>query len=172
MNPTPTSDDSTADDSPFALARFSEYLPHLCSMATQAGRRINIFSQDLDSSILDDDSFCDALRTFVVEHNRAAQVRILVQRPQTAIRQGHRLVELARKLSSFVEIRRPASQHASVADAFLTFDNSSYIHRELGDRPEGKACYQDSLRTLELNRRFDEIWAMAEPEPEFRRLGI
>jgi len=141
-------------------------------MALRARRKINIFTQDFDNTFLDNDSFCTAIRTFVVENSRVARINILIQRSENAIRQGHRLVELARRLSSFMEIRRPASQHASIANAFLTFDNSCYLYREIGDRPEGRGCYQDSLRTLELNRKFDEIWAMSEPETEFRRLGF
>jgi len=172
MNQPPAAPEPPSDKIPFALTRYSEYVPHVCAMAAQCRHKVNIFTQDFDSTFLDNDLFSSAISAFVVENSRAAGVKILVQRPENAIRQGHRLVELARKLSSFIEIRRPASQHAAIADAFLTFDNSSYLYRELGDRPEGKGCYQDSLRTLELERKFDEIWAMSEPESEFRRLGI
>ncbi|MDF1819104.1 MAG: hypothetical protein P1U54_10725 [Immundisolibacteraceae bacterium] len=160
------------DTDPFALTRYSEYIPHACAMLEQCGRNVNIFTQNFDPAILDNEKFSDALRAFVVGHSRIARVRILVQRPETAILQGHRLVELARKLTSMIEIRRPASQHAGIADAFLTFDNRAYLHRELGDRPEGKGCHDDSLRTLELIRRFGEVWSMSEPEAEFRRLGL
>ena len=172
MDEPPVTPNPETDEHRFALTRYSEYAAHVSAMTIRCGRKINIFSQDFDTEFLDNDQVSDALRTFVVENNRAARVRLLIQRPENAIRQGHKLVELARKLTSFLEIRRPASQHAAIADAYLTFDNNSYLYRELGNRPEGSGCYQNSLRTLELNRKFDEIWAMSEPEPEFRRLGI
>lgn len=160
------------DDTPFVLTRFSDYVAHVVSMASQATRRICIFSQDFDALILDREEVADAFSRLIREHGRVAQVQILVQRPETAIRQGHRLVELARRLPTFIHIHRPADQHRNVADAFITFDNSGYLSRELGDRPEGSGCYADSLRTVELVRKFDELWAMSAEEPEFRRLGI
>ncbi len=160
------------DGATFVLTRYSQYPDHVVAMASQVTRRICIFSQDFDSAVLDHDNVVDTISQFARGHARVAQVHILVQRPETAIRQGHRLVELARRLPSFVQIHRPAEQHRNVADAFITFDSNGYLHRELGDRPEGSGCYADSLRTLELVRKFDELWAMSEVESEFRRLGI
>ncbi len=172
MDQPPAQEETTLDDSPFALTRYSEYLPHVCAMAAGCGRQLNIFTQEFDPAILDHEAVTDAIRSFVIDNGRAAQVKILVQRPETAIRQGHRLVELARKLSSFVKIHCPASQHRAITEAYLTFDNTAYLYRDIGDQPEGRGCYKDSLRTLELNWKFEEIWAMSEPEAEFRRLGL
>lgn len=172
MDQPPVTPNPGPNEQSFALTRYSEYIPHACRMLEQCDRNVNIFTQNFDPNILDNEEFSDALRAFVVGNSRAARVRILVQRPETAILQGHRLVELARRLTSMIEIRRPASQHAAVAEAFLTFDNNAYLYRELGDRPEGRGCHDDSLRTLELKRKFDEIWSMSEPEAEFRRLGL
>lgn len=166
---TPEPDNESAD---FALTRFSEYPQHICAMAADCRRHLNIFSQDFDHLILDNIEVVSSLRSFAVDNSRHASIRILVQRPENAIQQGHKLVELARRLTSIIEIRRPASQHAAVANGFLTFDNSRYLFRELGDRPDGVGSYDDSLRTIELTRLFDEIWALATPEPEFRRLGL
>ncbi|HAC35225.1 MAG TPA: hypothetical protein DCF45_11965 [Gammaproteobacteria bacterium] len=160
------------DTDSFVLTRYSEYVTHVAAMVNQSTRRICIFSQDFDAAILDQETIVTAFSRFIRTHGRVAQVHILVQRPETAIRQGHRLVELARRLPTFVHIHRPADQHRNFADAFITFDNSGYLSRELGDRPEGTGCYADSLRTVELVRKFDELWAMSEVEAEFRRLGI
>ena len=157
---------------PFSLTRFSDYPPHISTMASQCRRKIAILSQELDLQILDKDAVETAIRTFLTSNSRAAQMRILVQRPENSIAQGHRLIELSRKLTSLIEIRQPAQQHRGVTEAFITFDRSGFIYRELGDRPDGSGCYHAPLRTLELERKFDEIWALSEPLAEFRRLSI
>ena len=160
------------DAEPFSLHRFSEYSNHLAKMAQQCRRKITIFSQDFDLQILDNDAVETAIRSFLVNNSRIAQLKILVQRPETAIREGHRLTELSRKLTSLIEIRQPAQQHRGISEAFITFDRSGFLYRELGERPDGSGCYHDPLRTLELERKFDEVWAVSEPLAEFRRLSI
>ena len=157
---------------PFLLSRFNEYAEHIVTMALQCRRNITILSQDFDQQILNNDAVENAIRSFLTNNSRVARVRILVQNPEKSIHQGHRLMELSRKLSSLIEIRQPANQHKGITEAAITFDRSGFLYRELGDRPEGSGCYQDPLRTLELERKFDEIWAPSEPLSEFRRLSI
>lgn len=157
---------------PFSLFRFSEYTDHVAAMASQCQRKILIFSQDFDQQILDNDQVETAIRSFLTSNSRVARLKILVQRPENAIAQGHRLIELARKLTSLIEIRQPAQQHRGIAEAFSCFDRSGFIYRELGDRPDGSGCYHDPLKSLELARKFDEIWALSEPLSEFRQLSI
>ena len=157
---------------PFLLSRFNEYAEHIVTMALQCRRNITILSQDFDQKILNNDAVEAAIRSFLTSNSRVARIRILVQNPEKAIHQGHRLIELSRKLSSLMEIRQPANQHKSLTETAITFDQSGFLYRELGDRPEGSGCYHDPLRALELERKFDDIWALSEPLAEFRRLSI
>ena len=75
-------------------------------LAQQARRHLDIFTHDLDAPLYDQKPFLDALKDLVTT-SRHAQVRILLQDNNRAQKEGHRLIELARRLTSAVEIRRP-----------------------------------------------------------------
>ncbi|MBA1145484.1 hypothetical protein H0Z60_00290 [Ectothiorhodospiraceae bacterium WFHF3C12] len=140
-------------------------------LARQARRNIHLLSRDLDARLFDQRPFLDAVRTLATS-SRYARCQILVQDPAPAVQHDHRLLETARMLSSFVEIRRMHSDYKDFNEAFLTVDERGYYYRSRADHHEGEVCFNGPLRARELNRLFDEIWQVSEVDPQFRRLHI
>lgn len=140
-------------------------------LAEQARRGINLLSRDLDARLFDQRPFLDAVRTLATS-SRYARCQILVLDPAPAVQRDHRLLETARMLSTFVEIRRMHSDYKDFNEAFMTVDERAYYYRSRADRHEGEVCFNDPLRARELNRQFDEIWQLSEVDPQFRRLHI
>ncbi len=140
-------------------------------MVQQSQTSVEIFSRELDPDLYDREPFLQALSNLCV-HNHAAQVRILVQNPLAAIKRGHRLIELSRRISSAIEIRQPHPDYRQHNEAFLIADHCGLISRGLADRYEGCANFY----TLTLAQRkldfFTDIWNRSEAHPEFRRLHI
>ncbi len=147
----------------------------VCRVATalvsQARFSVDMVSRDLDPAVYDDADFLQALKTFVLERRRV-EVRILVRDPMPAVRGGHRLIPLARQLSTFFDIRVPARQHRDFNQAFLVADGSGYVHRELAERYDGTADFNDRLQARGLQRLFEEMWEPATPSPDLRRIHI
>lgn len=141
------------------------------ALVSAARRTVHIYSRDLDPQVYDESDFLEALTRFAVSHDRA-QVRILVQDAGPAIRDDHRLIGLAQRLSSRIAIREPGPQHRDYNAAFLVTDAEGVIYRELGDRFDAVAFESDRPRARQLIRYHDEVWEFGRTNPNLRVLGI
>ncbi|MEQ8662134.1 MAG: hypothetical protein RLW62_15065, partial [Gammaproteobacteria bacterium] len=147
-------------------------LAALCvSMVAQCRRRLDIASRHLDPAVYDDEAFVAAVKAFVLG-SRQARVRLFVTDSRPLVSRGHRLVELATRLSSYIELRGPAPQHKDFNEALLLADNQGYIQRRFSDRFEGQANFSDRRVTAALVERFDEMWERGTPDPYFGRLHL
>lgn len=136
-----------------------------------ARRALAILSRDLEAPVYDCEEFLQALQRLILL-SRKVRVRIVVVDPLPAARSGHRLIALAQRLPSFIEIRRAGPDHVGVTDAFLVADDAGLLYRPLASRYQGFADTYNPAEAGRQLRRFEEIWAHAEPEPEFRRLRL
>ena len=97
-----------------------------CRLVEQAHAQIDIFSRDMDGRIFNHSSFTDAVRGMITSSPRA-KVRILVIAPDFATKHGHRLIELARHLTSYMEIRKVHEDYASNPEAYLVVDRRGLL---------------------------------------------
>lgn len=134
-------------------------------------RTLALFTRDLEPAIFGTVEFATALQRLALR-SRFTHIRIVVIDPSIAIREGHRLVALARRLPSFIEFRRPGPDHAGLSNTFLVADETGVMYRPLASRYEGFADTGDGLEARKYLKQFAEIWSQAEPEQEFRRLGL
>ena len=141
------------------------------AMAGQCQRELDITSRQLDPAVYDNEAFVEAIKALVLG-SRYARVRILIHSPDLVIKQGHRLVSLALKLTSFIDIRTPAPADQDFNQAMLIADRTGYIHQQLSDRYEGIADFSNRARAGELLRTFDLLWEKAVPDPNLRRLHL
>ena len=140
-------------------------------LASQARRSLALFTRDLDPAIYDTQEFIAAVQQLALR-SRYTRIRIVVIDPVAAVKDGHRLIELARRLSTYIEIRRPSEDHAKLPDSFLISDDTGLLYRPLANRYEGFADPYNPFEARNRLRSFDEIWEQAEPEQEFRRLSL
>ncbi len=141
------------------------------ALVSQAAVSVDIVSRHLDPPIYDQTPFIEAVKRLVLDH-RMARVRMLVRDTQPILSGGHRLVNLATRLSSFLEIRIPAEPHQDFNQAFLIVDGTGFIHRELADRYEGIADFANRGQASDLQRKFEEMWSIATPDPNLRQMRI
>lgn len=140
-------------------------------MLAQARRDCCLLTRDLDRTLYDQSPFLDALKELALR-GRTSQIRILLQDHEPAVQRGHRLLELARRLTSKIEIRRPGVDWLHFPESFLLIDDSGYVHRELSTRYEASADYHAPLTVRHLRKQFDAIWETSEENPEMRRLHV
>ena len=137
----------------------------------QAKQEILIFSRDLDAPIYDQLDWLDALK-HVLLRQRKVKLRILVMDSNHAVKYGHRLIEMAQRLNSFIEIRVPRFEEETFAGAFLITDERGLIWRPNGSLYQGEFDPGGSRRIRELRALFIELWEKATPDPNLRRLHI
>ena len=140
-------------------------------LVQQARSEIFIASYDFDSRIYSNEAFVEALSAFVRGH-RNAHVHILVWKTHQAIKQGHRLIELAQRLSSSIKIHEPDHVHAEFIESYMVVDGTAYFRRPLADRFEGAGSLHAPLIARELKEQFRTMWERSTPSSEFRRLKI
>ena len=141
------------------------------AMAEQCQRSLDIISRHLDPPLFDNEPFTMAVKALALR-NRHVRVRLLIIDSRPLIRAGHRLVELANRLPSFIEIRAPGRESRHFNEAILVADNIGYIHRQFSDRYEATIDFSDRRVARRLSDRVDDMWERGVPDPNLRRLSL
>jgi predicted DNA-binding protein with PD1-like motif len=158
-------------DSPIELSSAADNHDVTLAMIRQARREIYLLSYDLDSMILDHEDIISALSDFARD-NRFSHVHILLQTPEKAMRHGHRLVSLAQRLSSSIQIHQPGEEHRSVIESFIVVDGIGVIRRQFADRFEGIANFKAPIDARDMRAHFVSMWERSTPEIRLRRLQL
>jgi len=140
-------------------------------MAKQGRRSLNLFTPNLDPRIFNNDEFIDAVKKVALDNPRS-RVNILILDPSEVVSRGHRIVELARKISSHVFIHRADDEDQHHVDTFMIVDDVGIIRRAHNDRFEGLAEFNNPAEARLLLKTFHEAWERSQPEPELRRLHL
>lgn len=142
------------------------------TLLTSAKHSVCILVRELHPQLLDDSACLVELRRLAVS-GRGASIRIIAQDLSRALEEGTRLLELAQRLSSIIELRRPLEPaDQKYASAFMCVDTQGYLFRPVeSDMVTTGSTYAPG-RHAELSRLFEDIWARSEPWPELRALGI
>jgi predicted GNAT family N-acyltransferase len=144
----------------------------IAELLADARHELAIYSRDLDPVLLDQPAIIDAIKRVALS-GRRARVRILVQEPKKPVADGHRLVALAQRLPSLIELRTPSDEHdRHYASAFLINDRRGYLFRTLASRHEGEGSTYAPGRHAQLREYFDQVWERSVPSEELRQLAI
>jgi len=92
--------------------------------------------------------------------------------PENIVRNGHRLVEFAGSVSSFIELRKAGREFHSYNECLLLADSVAYIHRLNGERFEATANFNDRRQSKFYMDDFEIMWASSLPDPNLKRLSI
>jgi hypothetical protein len=141
------------------------------AIAVAAKRGLALFSHDLEPLLYDKDEFIKTVQSLATR-SRMSRIRVVSIDPGPAIRAGHRLVTLAQRFSSYIEVRRASRDHAGLTETYLIADEAAVLFRPIASRYEGYADVHAPLEARLHLKSFEEIWEKAEPDTEFRRLGI
>ena len=141
------------------------------SMVQQAKRSLLIFTQDFDALVFDRPAFIDAVKDVAIRDQHSF-VKIVVKDSSKAVLHGHRIVELARRLPTHLQIRKASNEFREYSSTYLIADETGYLRRPHADRYEGVAQFNARDDCKHLMGFFENAWEKAEPDPELRRLHI
>lgn len=149
-----------------------ELIDATLKLLSGARHSICVLVRELHPLLLNDTACLVELRRLAIS-GRGASIRILAQDLTRALQEGTRLLELAQRLSSIIEMRRPV-EPADLAyrSAFMCVDTCGYLFRPLESEMASEGSTWAPGRHAELMRLFEEVWARSEPWPELRTLGI
>lgn len=140
-------------------------------LAGRARSRIELQTPDLEPRYFDREAFVQQLERFCLDH-RDARVRLLVGDPLAAVRRSRRLLPLARRLTSYFELRRLSPARARSPRSLLIVDDRHAVYRPNADRPGGVIIEDDPARVQPLADELAAAYADSEPDTEFRGLSL
>lgn len=137
----------------------------------QAKREVFIMTPDLEPERYNEPEFASALSAFV-RRSRFTDVRILVADPSIAIRWGHHVVKLGRRLTSNLKIRQLSGEDARRPEAWMVVDDIAMLRREGNDGFIGVLNPKSIPHAQRARRDFIEMWERSEEIPDFRQLHL
>lgn len=140
-------------------------------LVKQCKQKLAIISHELDPLVYDQADLVEAMRQLALK-GRNVEIRIIVFEPELIVRKGHKIIDLAGKVSSFIEIRKIASEFKSFNETLLVADNSGYLYRENLERYKGKLNFNGRRESKHLLEAFNKMWNTAKPDANLRRMHI
>ncbi len=140
-------------------------------LARTAKRSLRIYSHELDRVVFDDAELASAL-VALIKRSRISEVRILVNDARPMTQHDHRLLNLARRLSSSIHIRVLA-EHPQLPDAtFVVRDDDGTLYQP--DDRELQGFYEPGSRASAKRfvEQFDYLWQSGERDPYVSTLRL
>ena len=137
-----------------------------------ANHQLCILVRELDPMLLDDSACLVELRRIAIA-GRGASIRVLAQDISRAQHAGNRMLDLAQRLPTVIQFRRPVEKvDRQYPSAFMCTDAGAYLFRPMAQRMEcvGSTCAPG--RAAQLQNLFDKAWERSESMSELRPLKI
>ncbi len=143
------------------------------ALAKQARHSIDIFSQDMDTEIYNNNEFEQSIFDLAKRHPNT-KIRILTKDSAMAVRNGHRLIKLAQSITSSVFINNPSAEYKDKKCAFLVVDKLGMLYRVTANNRNYKASinFMSPQRASKLTDFFNEVWEHSAPDIQTRRIHM
>jgi len=141
------------------------------SLVSQARLSIDIFSHNLDPRVLNTTEISDAVKKFI-KISPKSQIRILISEPKQVSKNGHCLIELSRKFSSFISIRKTNNDYRSTPYSFLMVDHKALLYRPNANEYLAIVNFSAQFECRQHLEFFNTVWHCSEPASEMRQLFI
>ncbi len=141
------------------------------SLVKQARHSIDIFTQDMDAEIYNNNAFEQSIFDLAKRHPNT-KIRILTKDSGIAVRNGHRLIKLAQSITSSVFINNPSAEFKDEQCAFLVVDKLGMLYRVTANNRNYKASinFMSPQRAGKLTDFFNEVWQHSSPDIQTRRI--
>ena len=141
------------------------------AMAQQSRSSLHIVSRKFDPDIFDTVDFIDAVKALALS-SQHTQIKIIVFDINTIIKRRHRLLDLAEKLTSSIELRCAHTSFSRYNEHLMIADVTGYIHRQNGTRYEGSATFKDRNHCKMLLDQFNIMWELSIADVNLRKMRL
>ena len=153
------------------LTTLEEYREAVAELANRARRNLCIYTPDLEPQLYDQDCFLEPVKRLVLARGHA-RVRVLISDPARAVREGNRFMQMARRLTSFIDLRNVAVEYRDNPCSFLIADDKAVAYRLVAARWDGVVDYDDPHAVKRHLAYFEEVWVDSLIQPELRATAI
>lgn len=162
---------SSASETLYLLDGINDFQQHALMLVEKCRRNLSILSHDLDTLVYDNASFVSALSA-LARSSRYSQIHILVKETRPLIERRHQLVELSRRLSSKVILRKLTLLPENTDMAFMIGDDDKLLYKNDDQVYRGFANHDARAEVRRLGETFNYVWQYAEPEPGLQQLHL
>jgi len=153
------------------LTTVDEYRAAVAEIATRAQRGLAIYTPDLEPQLYDHDLFLEPMKRLVLARSHA-RVRVLISDPGRVVREGNRFLQMARRLTSYLDLRNVSSEFRGNPCAFIVADDRAIAYRQQASRWDGIVDFDDVNVVRRYMTYFDEAWVGSVIQPELRATAI
>jgi hypothetical protein len=153
------------------LSNLDEYRAAVAEIATHARRSLAIYTPDLEPLIYDTDLFLEPVKRLVLARSHA-RLRVLISNPGRVTREGNRFMMMARRLTSYIDLRNVAPEYRNNPCSFIVADSRSIAYRQNCAVWEGIVQHDDASIAKRYLAYFDEVWAGSLIQPEMRATAV
>jgi hypothetical protein len=132
---------------------------------------MSIYTPNLEPLIYDHDMFLEPLKRLVLARGHA-RLRVLISDPARVVREGNRFMQMARRLTGFIELRNVPPEFRDNPAAFIIADAAAIAYRQRCSKWEGIVEFNDQQIVKRYLAYFDEVWAVSLIQPEMRATAI
>lgn len=139
------------------LSTLAEVRQSTAAVAATGQRLISIFTPDLEPPLYDSPQVIEVIKRFVLAHS-FAKVRILVRDHTRHSGSGNRFMSMAKRLTSYLEMRILVPEHAHLSCSYCIADDRGIVYRMRADRWEGIAAVNSPPVARQYLQEFDLAW--------------
>ena len=144
---------------------------HALALIQQARRTLYLYTPDLEPWLYHHSSIQEACTQLLLGNPRN-RLMILLRDSTRAVKEGHRLLNLSRRLSSYCQIRRINPDYPSEEHAFLLADDCGLLLRPEPGEYAGYVHYNNAGRVRQLIAQFEQTWNTSVLDPNLRSFLI
>jgi len=161
---------SETDTNLILIDELNDFSSHSLQLVESSRREVLLLSKTLDPALYNNESFYQAILDFA-RKDRNVRVKILVKDIQPVVEQGHRLLTLARRLSSKIEIRKLLSKSQKDSITYLIGDRKHLLYMHEDQIYNGFINYEAAQESKSLTDEFTYLWdTHSELDPTLRTM--
>jgi hypothetical protein len=159
------------NESRIILSTLEEYRAAAAELACRAERSLSIYTPDLEPQLYDQDCFLEPMKRLVLAR-RHARLRVLISDPARTSREGNRFMQMARRLTSYIDLRNVSPEFRGNPCSFIVADDKAIAYRQQCSRWDGVVEFNDPAVVRRHLAYFDEVWAESQIQPELRATAV
>lgn len=165
------SQQTSVNETFYLLDGVTDFQQHALMLMQKCRRNLAILSRDLDTLVYDNEAFVSVLSS-LARSSRYSQIHILVKETRPLIERRHQLVELSRRLSSKITLRKLTILPENEDMAFMLGDNDKLLYKNDDSAYRGFVNHEARAEVKRLGETFTYVWQYAEPEPGLQQLYL
>jgi hypothetical protein len=128
-----------------------------CRLISEAVRNINILLYDYEDTLLPQAKIDDLLASFIRQHQRN-RFRYLCSESDLLRERGGKLIHLARRFSTFIQLRQLPDDLKPQHEQFIVVDSKHCLQAQDHRTFDYFATLNNRVRALQLNNHFEALW--------------